>query len=244
MDQGEITSEERIIDFLSSRMDELVDGLIASYIARFPQSRSSSLPQGSLDRWPREEIDELFSAMRQEPVAARSNLLYTGDLAKGESDIITPLANYIETKIIVGKWVTGFLWERYDASPRDIQKACQAIETATLRLMRSNLDEFKETVLVSGNLLRYWNNPLNAASHGREGAHSAHISGLGSLTPQEHKVLLLAAKGRTNGEIASELGVAQNTVKNHLAHIYAKMGVGNRTELTSEYLQQSGKASI
>lgn len=41
MDQGEITSEERIIDFLSSRMDELVDGLIASYIARFPQSRSS-----------------------------------------------------------------------------------------------------------------------------------------------------------------------------------------------------------
>lgn len=243
MEQGEIAPEERIIDFLSSRMDELVDGLIASYIARFPQSRSSSLSKGSLDRWTREEIDELFCALRQESVEPRSNLLYTGDLAKGVSDIITPLANYIETKMIVGKWVTGFLWENYDASPRDIQKACQLIETATLRLMRGNLDEFKETALVSGNLLRYWSNPLNVASHGREEAHSARISGIGSLTPQEHKVLLLAVKGRTNGEIASKLGVAQNTVKNHLAHIYAKMGVGNRTELTSEYLQQSGKAS-
>ena len=59
-----------------------------------------------------------------------------------------------------------------------------------------------------------------------------------TLTPQEHKVLLLAVKGRTNGEIASELGIAQNTVKNHLAHIYAKMGVGNRTELASEYLRR------
>ena len=51
-------------------------------------------------------------------------------------------------------------------------------------------------------------------------------------------MLLLAVKGRTNGEIASELGIAQNTVKNHLAHIYAKMGVGNRTELASEYLRR------
>lgn len=241
MTQQEHVNEEQVVDFLSSHMDELVEGLIASYVARYPQSRSSSLSKSSLDRWTREEIEELFGAMRNEPIEPRSNLLFTGDLTKGESDIFIPLANYIETKMIVGKWITSFLWENYDGSPREIQRACQIIEKATLGLMRANLDEFRETVLVDGSLLRYWNDPLRADPHEREAAHAERALGVESLTPQEQKVLLLAIKGRTNGEIASELGVAQNTVKNHLAHIYAKMGVSNRTELASEYLQQSSK---
>lgn len=234
MEQGEIAPEERIIDFLSSRMDELVDGLIASYIARFPQSRSSSLSKGSLDRWTREEIDELFCALRQESVEPRSNLLYTGDLAKGVSDIITPLANYIETKMIVGKWVTGFLWEKCNASRWYIQESCELIEHATLRLIKANIDEFQDKTLVKGALLRYWSETPRM-EHSGSATRTRNAEG---LTPQEQRILLLAVKGCTNGEIASELGIAQNTVKNHLAHIYAKMGVGNRTELASEYLQR------
>ncbi len=244
MNQPRPADTDQLVEFLSNHMDEIVDGLIASYIARYPQSRSSSLSKKSLDRWTREEIGELVDALRHETVYARSNLLYTGDLAKGESDIITPLANYVETKMIVGKWVTGYLWENYDAPTRKIQQACQFIEEATLRLIRDNLDEYKETVLVSGSLLRYWSDPLNAESHTRGPAHAVRVSGVEGLTPQERKVLLLAVKGCTNGEIATDLGVAQNTVKNHLAHIYAKMGVSNRTELTSKYLQLSKRSIL
>lgn len=244
MDQQTCVNTDQVADFLSSSMDDLVEGLVASYIARYPHSRSSSLSKSSLDRWTREEIEELLSAMRREPIEPRSNMLYTGDLAKSESDITTPLANYIETKMIVGEWITSFLWEKYDVSPREIQRASQIVEEATLTLMRVNLDEFRETVLADGNLMRYWNDPLRTDSANRESAHAERPFGVERLTPQERKVLHLAIKGRTNGEIASELGVAQNTVKNHLAHIYAKMGVSNRTELTSEYLQQSNMPSV
>lgn len=118
MEQSNPESADQIIDFLSSRMGELVDGLVASYIVRYPQSRASSLSRESLDRWTREEIDELFRALRHEPIEPRGNLLFTGDLTKGESDIFIPLANYMETKMIVGKWVTGFLWENCDAPRR------------------------------------------------------------------------------------------------------------------------------
>ena len=51
MEQSNPESADQIIDFLSSRMGELVDGLVASYIVRYPQSRASSLSRESLDRW-------------------------------------------------------------------------------------------------------------------------------------------------------------------------------------------------
>ena len=53
MEQSNPESADQIIDFLSSRMGELVDGLVASYIVRYPQSRASSLSRESLDSWTR-----------------------------------------------------------------------------------------------------------------------------------------------------------------------------------------------
>lgn len=49
------------------------------------------------------------------------------------------------------------------------------------------------------------------------------------LTPREREILELVAQGKTNVEIASQLWVAPSTVKKHLEHIYAKLGVGRRT---------------
>jgi ATP/maltotriose-dependent transcriptional regulator MalT len=51
------------------------------------------------------------------------------------------------------------------------------------------------------------------------------------LTPQERRVLELAAEGLSNEAIASRLRVAAGTVKTHLEHIYAKLGVHSRREL-------------
>jgi len=51
-----------------------------------------------------------------------------------------------------------------------------------------------------------------------------------SLTPREISVLELVAKGLSNREIGSALSTSPGTVKTHLKRIYAKMGVGDRTE--------------
>jgi two-component system NarL family response regulator len=51
-----------------------------------------------------------------------------------------------------------------------------------------------------------------------------------SLTAREVGVLELVAKGMSNKEIGAALFVAEDTVKNHLKHIYAKLGVTDRTE--------------
>jgi DNA-binding NarL/FixJ family response regulator len=52
----------------------------------------------------------------------------------------------------------------------------------------------------------------------------------GVLSARELEILLLAARGLSNGRIASSLYLAEGTVKRHLANVYEKMGVKSRGE--------------
>ena len=52
----------------------------------------------------------------------------------------------------------------------------------------------------------------------------------GGLSEREMEVLVLAARGLSNEEIARELSLALATVKRHLANIYQKVGVRSRSE--------------
>ena len=51
-----------------------------------------------------------------------------------------------------------------------------------------------------------------------------------SLTHREHDILALLSEGRSNREIAQALFLSEKTVKAHLAAIFRKMGVTNRTQ--------------
>lgn len=49
-----------------------------------------------------------------------------------------------------------------------------------------------------------------------------------SLSPREREVLELTAQGSTNRETARRLFISEATVKTHLLHVYAKLGVNDR----------------
>jgi HD-GYP domain-containing protein (c-di-GMP phosphodiesterase class II) len=49
------------------------------------------------------------------------------------------------------------------------------------------------------------------------------------LTTREVEVLRLVARGNPNRSIAAALHISEKTVRNHVEHIYAKLGLGNRT---------------
>jgi two-component system nitrate/nitrite response regulator NarL len=65
------------------------------------------------------------------------------------------------------------------------------------------------------------------AQHGRPAAQPEAIA---MLSARECEVLSLVVGGRSNQEIATELGIARNTVKNHLRSILTKLGVKNRAQ--------------
>lgn len=59
-----------------------------------------------------------------------------------------------------------------------------------------------------------------------------------SLSAREMEVLEAVAAGSSNTEVASELFVAEATVKSHLAHIFSKLDVTSRTAAVSTARQQ------
>ena len=71
---------------------------------------------------------------------------------------------------------------------------------------------------------------LNAA--GARPRRSA-LSGPGALTPAEHRVAELAARGHGNRAIAERLYVTPRTVETHLTHAFQKLDIRSRADLAA-----------
>ncbi len=64
------------------------------------------------------------------------------------------------------------------------------------------------------------------------------------LSPRQREVFAQALRGKPNKIIARELGIAESTVKVHLAMVYRALGVRNRTEAIYRVLAANASESI
>ncbi len=72
--------------------------------------------------------------------------------------------------------------------------------------------------------------PWLAAAH-RQGMNGDANGDQKAITPRELEVMVLVAEGLGNKSIARQLGIREQTVKNHLARLMGKMGLSNRVEV-------------
>jgi DNA-binding NarL/FixJ family response regulator len=61
---------------------------------------------------------------------------------------------------------------------------------------------------------------------------------LAQLSPREIEVLQLVSRGFSNKEIGAQLGVVEGTVKIHVANIFGKLGVSDRTQALIEAIKR------
>ncbi len=59
--------------------------------------------------------------------------------------------------------------------------------------------------------------------------------GWAALTPREREVAALVAEGLSNRQVAERLVIAERTASNHLDHIFAKLGLHNRSQVVALY---------
>lgn len=67
----------------------------------------------------------------------------------------------------------------------------------------------------------------------RGGGRKRPDAGWASLTPAERQVVQLVTEGLRNDAIARRMYVAPGTVKHHVSHIFAKLGIESRAELVA-----------
>jgi len=65
---------------------------------------------------------------------------------------------------------------------------------------------------------------------------------LSSLSAQERRVLALVAEGKTNKEIAADLGLSDKTVKNYLSNVLDKLQLSRRAQAAAFYAQNPGQS--
>jgi DNA-binding NarL/FixJ family response regulator len=75
-----------------------------------------------------------------------------------------------------------------------------------------------------------WTPPNVDLERTEDGDAVALIGRLGTLTPQQVRVLMMLSEGLLNKQIAYELGVSEATVKAHVSAILQKLGVESRTQ--------------
>ena len=107
-------------------------------------------------------------------------------------------------------------------------------------------------VVVSGallmsekNVFAFWEGRRAREESGEDGADrvKARVESLASvyaLTDREREALHLVMQGKTNVAIAHDMFISEGTVKAHLHHIYQKLGVHTRKELTALVESEGG----
>ena len=117
-------------------------------------------------------------------------------------------APYVKRALADG--AAGYLLK--DATPEDLSQAINVAMSGSGNVLSprviQNLFEDQEAT--------------GGSSNGRRSEYS--------LTQREHDILALLAEGRSNREIAGRLYLSEKTVKAHLAAIFRKLGVTNRTQ--------------
>jgi DNA-binding NarL/FixJ family response regulator len=108
---------------------------------------------------------------------------------------------------------SGFLLK--DAPPEEMLAAIRTVHRGDAVIAPSSTRRLLEHLVT-----------VLPADHAASGERDA----LAELTEREREVLVLMARGRSNGEIASELYVAEATVKTHVGRILAKLGARDRVQ--------------
>src|SRR6185295_19649473 len=118
-------------------------------------------------------------------------------------------APYVKRALADG--AAGYLLK--DATPEDLSQAIKVAMSGSGNVLSPRVIQ---------NLFDDQDSATGANGHARRNDYS--------LTQREHDILALLAEGRSNREIAQGLYLSEKTVKAHLAAIFRKLGVTNRTQ--------------
>lgn len=219
-------------------MDEIVESIIERFLDEYPMSVSSSLSHSALRLWSADELDYLISTLEADAAPPRDFTAYVGDAGANVSPFFSLTATLVETWLFIGRALAPFVWRHFAGDPYRAKAALSTLERTIIKIIQVITKNFLENQLVEGALLKDWSispnrsDSMTGSAKPDSSMPTSPNSQRSRLTKREQEIIRLVALGKTNGEIAAELELAQSTVKNRLSSIFDKLNVNTRTELT------------
>ena len=142
-------------------------------------------------------------------------------------------ADYVVVRIEVQVWQTECLQAlgRHAEAQVLFQKVIQAAQTENV--IRPFIEAREGLLPLLAESKQEGSSWVREALQGRD-----EPAGTPPLTRREREILSLLAAGLSNREMAARLVIAEGTLKRHIANLYRKLGVHNRTQAIHRYLNQ------
>jgi DNA-binding CsgD family transcriptional regulator/tetratricopeptide (TPR) repeat protein len=139
--------------------------------------------------------------------------------------------------------------ELYRDGPRPLAHASALEDLGRVRVAGGDtalaIGSFDEALSITTRLGAEWDSARLRGRLRRLGVRRRYVggerpkTGWASLTDAEINVATLAAEGRTNRQIAEHLFISPHTVNMHLRHIFGKLGINSRVQLTRFVTEQT-----
>lgn len=224
-----------LADFLLKEEDAIVREMYGVYRQRYKHSASRLLPEDVQYRWSQRVLHEFREDVTKRPDPTRYERSNAGDNVIQIEEILSPIYMFAEAYLYVGRILAPLIWRQFVDKPGLPDELIAFLESRIQAAVAVNMAHFLQRFQEPGILSRSWNlcpPPGSLADMAVTGA-AVDPSPIDTLTPRERSVLDLAVTGRSNKEIAFELGMGLSTVKGHMGKLFEKFGVRSRTELTA-----------
>jgi DNA-binding CsgD family transcriptional regulator len=233
----------RLAQLVETHADVLAEEAISSFRTNYGFSNSGGVDEQGAHRWTMGEISSIVRQLESGRVDPKEYESVGGDMVLQHEEQLYQIDAYMECCLFFARLIAQVVWRECVGDTRVLNRLLATLEAFTQARIIANIDTFAQAISQPRTLIRSWHlgapktgtGPARASSVTEETSEDSATQGaegsLSILTPQERRMALLVANGKSNAEVASELGVRTSTVKNTLSRVYEKLHVASRVDL-------------